>query len=110
MKNYYRIMLGRKSIYAEEAHKENFIGAGWFSDVDFTNKLPESWREFNKINIPKYIKENPGTLKVAAGLACGMLFTISKGILIGDIVLCPDGNGIYYEGASCGRIKKRPSE
>jgi len=27
MKSYYRIMLGRQSIYAEEARKENFIGA-----------------------------------------------------------------------------------
>ena len=41
MKNYYRIMLGRKSIYAEEARKGNFIGAGWLKDVDLTNKLPD---------------------------------------------------------------------
>jgi len=36
MKNYYRIMLGKKSIYAEEGHKMNVIGAGWLYDYDLT--------------------------------------------------------------------------
>lgn len=98
MKNYYRIMLGRKSIYAEEAHNGNFIGAGWFGDIDLSKKLPDNWRDFNGKFIPLYLKENPEGSKVAAGLACGMLYTIAKGILIGDIVLCPDGKGNYFVG------------
>ena len=98
MKDYYRIMLGRKSIYAEEAHKGNFIGAGWFKDINLTNKLPEDWREFNKTMIPVYLKENPEKSKVAAGLACGLSYTIAKGIQIDDIVLCPDGKGAYFVG------------
>jgi restriction system protein len=48
--------------------------------------------------IPIYLKENPGKSKISAGLACGMLWTISKGIQIGDIVLCPDGQGNYHVG------------
>ena len=44
-------MLGKKSIHAKEAHDGNYIGAGWLSDIDLTNKLPDNWREFNK----KYI-------------------------------------------------------
>lgn len=98
MKNYYRIMLGRKSAHAEEAYKGNFIGAGWFEDIDLTNKLSEDWRDFNKKFIPLYLKENPNKSRVAAGLACGMLHTISKGILVGDVVLCPDGQGNYFVG------------
>lgn len=98
MKNYYRIMLGRKSVYAEEAHNGNFIGAGWFGDIDLSKKLPDNWRDFNGKFIPLYLKENPEGSKVAAGLACGMLYTIAKGILIGDIVLCPDGKGNYFVG------------
>lgn len=42
MKNYYRIMLGQKSVYAEEAHRDGFIGAGWFEDIDLSNQLPDS--------------------------------------------------------------------
>lgn len=98
MKSYYRIMLGRQSVYAEEAHTGNFIGAGWFEKIDLTNKLPENWRDFNKKMIPEYIKENPLSSKIAAGLACGMLWTIARGINIGDIVLCPNGKGEYHVG------------
>jgi len=98
MKNYYRIMLGQKSMYAEEAHKGNFIGAGWLEDMDLTNKLSENWRDFNKAMIPVYLEKYPDKTKVAAGLACGSLHTISKGIQLGDIVLCPDGKGNYYVG------------
>ena len=35
---------------------------------------------------------------MGAGLACGFLWTVSKGIKIGDIVLCPDGSGTYHVG------------
>jgi restriction system protein len=98
MRNYYRIMLGRGSIHAEEAHAGGFIGSGWFEDTDLTNKLVEDWRAFNHEMIPKYLKSNPEKSKVAAGLACGSLHTIAKGIQIGDIVLCPDGNRSYYIG------------
>lgn len=98
MKNYYRIMLGKASIYAKEAHEGNFIGSGWFEDVDLTNKLPDNWREFNKKFIPIFHEKYPDKSKVAAGLACGMLHTITKGIIIGDIVLCPDGQRNYLVG------------
>jgi len=33
-----------------------------------------------------------------AGLACGALWTVSRGINSGDIVLCPDGGGRYRVG------------
>lgn len=98
MKSYYRIMLGRKNAHADEAHKGNFIGAGWFDDIDLTNKLSENWRDFNKAMIPVYLEKNPGKTKVAAGLSCGFLWTVAKGILVDDIVLCPDGKGAYFVG------------
>lgn len=91
-------MLGKGSMYASEAREGNYIGAGWLGDIDLTNNLPDNWREFNKKYIPVYIKENPEKTKVAAGLACGMLHTICRGISIGDIVLCPDGQGNYFIG------------
>lgn len=48
MKNYYRIMLGRKSSHAEACFKGNFIGADFDIAVDLTGKLPDDWRTFNK--------------------------------------------------------------
>jgi restriction system protein len=97
-KNYYRIMLGRKSMYAEECHSGKFIGADYGIDMDLTNKLPENWRKFNEEFIPIYLNKNPGKSKIAAGLSCGMLHTICKGIKTGDIVLCPNGQGSYWVG------------
>lgn len=91
-------MLGRKSVHADEAYKGNFIGADFSLDIDLTNKLQDNWRDFNKEFIPLYLEKNPDKTKVAAGLACGFLHTICKGIQIGDIVLCPDGKGNYYNG------------
>lgn len=105
MKNYYRIMLGQKSIYAKEAYNGNYIGAGWLPDINLSEKLPENWRDFNKKFIPIYLEKNPDKKKVSAGLACGMLYTICKGIIAGDIVLCPDGIGNYYVGEVTGEYE-----
>lgn len=91
-------MLGRKSIYADECFKGNFIGAGFLGDLDFTNKLHDNWKEFNKKYIPIYIEKHPDKSRIAAGLACGALWTICKGIKNGDIVLCPNGEGSYFVG------------
>lgn len=99
MKQYKRIMLGPKSVYAKECYEGNFIGANFGIDEDLTAKLPENWRDFNKEYIPKWLSTRPNKSKVSAGLACGMLWTVCKGIHQGDIVLCPDGEGAYYIGS-----------
>jgi restriction system protein len=98
MKNYYRVMLGAKSIYADECFKGNYIGVGFMSSIDFTHHLPENWRDFNQKFIPEYLKERPDKKKVTAGLACATVWIIAKGILKGDIVLCPNGKGSYMVG------------
>lgn len=98
MKNYYRIMLGAKSVYADECFKGNFIGVGFLKDIDFTGKLPNDWREFNHQFIPAYLQIHPDKKKVTAGLACATVWMLSKGILKGDIVLCPNGSGSYMVG------------
>jgi restriction system protein len=98
MRNYYRIMLGAKSIFADECFKGNFIGADFDINQDLTNQLPDNWREFNHKFIPVWLKPRPEKNKVSAGLACGALWTISKGIKIGDLVICPNGSGGYLVG------------
>ncbi len=98
MKNYYRLMLGAKSIYADECFKNNFVGVDFLANVDLTNKLPNNWRDFNQEYIPVYLKENPEKKKVTAGLACATLWIVAKGLLNGDILLCPNGRGSYMVG------------
>jgi Endonuclease NucS C-terminal domain len=93
MKKYYKVMLGQKSKYADEAKAGNFIGADFLQNINLKQKLPDNWREFNKEFIPVWLGQNPGKTRIGAGLACGQLWTIAKGIQTGDIVLSPTGNG-----------------
>jgi restriction system protein len=98
IRNYYRIFAGAKSVYTQQCREQGFIGADWGIHQDLTNHLPDEWKTFNHQFIPIYLEANPGKSRVAAGLACGMLHTVCKGMLKGDIVLCPDGAGGYYVG------------
>lgn len=91
-------MLGAKSVYADECYKGNFIGADFGLEIDLSNQLPDNWREFNQRFIPIWIDKNPRKSRISAGLSCGALWTIAKGIKNGDIVLCPNGQGGYYVG------------
>lgn len=95
-------MLGRGSIHAEESHRGNFIGIGFFENQNLTNHLSENWRDFNKEFIPLFLEEYPQKNKISAGLASGMVWTLAKGIQIGDVALCPDGKGNYYVGEIVG--------
>jgi restriction system protein len=108
VKNYYRVMLGRKSIHAAECFTGNFIGTDFGIHQDLSKKLPEEWRAFNKEFIPIYLAKHPDKTKIGAGLACGALWTVSKGINKGDIVLCPDGSGKYQVGEVSGDYTYEP--
>ena len=110
MKSYYRVMLGQKSVHAEECFTGNFIGTDFGINEDIAKKLPEEWREFNKKFIPVYLASHPHKTKIGAGLACGALWTVSKGIQKGDVVLCPDGNGKYRVGEVSGGYYYEPGK
>lgn len=109
MKNYYRVMLGQKSIHAAECRKGDFIGVDFQINMDLAGKLPEDWKQFNKQFVPIYLESHPEKNKVAAGLACGAIWTVSKGIQVGEIVLCPDGSGNYMVGEIVGEYAYHPS-
>jgi len=110
MKRYNRIMLGRGGKYADICYKDGYIGTDFGIKQDLTGKLPDEWRLFNKEFIPIYLQENPEKTRVAAGLACGMLWTICKGLKIGDVILCPNGNREYFVGTIAGNYFYDPSK
>ena len=109
-KQYYRLMLGAKSVHADECFNGNFVGADFGIEHDLTNELPEKWKEFNKKFRPVWLEKNPGKSKVAAGLSCGALWTVCKGMRKGAIVLCADGSGAYRVGAIDGAYHYKPGE
>ncbi len=109
-RSYYRVMLGQKSVYSEECFSGNFIGTDFGINQDLTDKLPEDWKAFNQKFIPIYLEKHPDKTKIGAGLACGALFTVSKGIKKGDVVLCPDGSGHYRVGEVSGDYSYEPDK
>lgn len=103
MKNYYRVMLGRQSMYAATCFAEGFIGIDDDMQTgNLTGQFHDDWRAFNKQFIPVFMKLYPEKSKIAAGLACGVMWTVCRGISRGDIVLCPDGTGTYPVGEVTG--------
>jgi restriction system protein len=110
MKGYYRVMLGSKSIYFQQCFDGNFIGADYDIHQDLSSNLSDSKEEFNKKFRPLWLESNPGKSLVSAGLSCGMLWTICKGIKKGDIVLCPDGLGNYHVGEVDSDYYYKPNE
>lgn len=91
-------MLGARSVYSCECYEGNFIGANYEIEQDLSEELSDNWRQFNHKFIPIYLANHSDKTKVAAGLACGALWTISKGLALGDIVICPNGDGGYHVG------------
>lgn len=110
VKNYYRVMLGRQSIHAANCFAGGYIGADFEIPQDLAGDLPDDWRAFNRKFIPIFLSNHPDKTKIGAGLACGALWTVSKGIRKSDIVLCPDGSGGYRVGEVIGDYFYAPGE
>ena len=102
MKKFNRVMLGRGSMFAKMCREGGYIGANFEINVDLSDSLFENWRHFNKKFIPLWMENVPGKSATAAGLSCGALWTIIKGLNEGDVVLCPSGLGFYYVGVLSG--------
>lgn len=98
MKNYYRVMLGSKSAHAALGHDQGFIGADYEIPQDLSADLTDNWRDFNQKYRPIFLAGHPDKTMIGAGLACGALWTVAKGIQKGDVVLCPNGAGAYFVG------------
>jgi restriction system protein len=101
-------MLGRKSIHAAECFAGSFIGANFGISEDLANHLPDSWRDFNKAFVPKWMALHPDKSRISAGLSCGALWVVCKGLKPGDTVLCPDGAGSYRVGEIAGDYQYVP--
>lgn len=97
-KPYNRIMPGPKAKFFSECFEGGFIGGDWGIDRDLKDDLSGNRHDFNAKCIPLYLSINKDGSKISAGLACGMLWTICRGLQVGDVVLVPDGKGCYAVG------------
>jgi len=60
--------------------------------------------------MPIYLENYSGKSRVSAGLSCGVLWTISKLIKVGDIVLCRYGSGSNYVGVVLDTYSYHPGQ
>lgn len=97
-RSYYRVRLGEGAAYAEQCFAEGFIGVHWGFTEDLSGQFSENYRDFNARFRPVYLERHPGKSVVAAGLACGMLWTLGYAMNVGDIVLSPGPDGRFAIG------------
>ena len=102
IKNYYRVRLGRNYAHTHACFAGSFIGVDYGHPDDLTGQFPDDWRSFNQKWLPVMQARDPGMSKISAGLACGTLWTLGKGMNLGDVVLCPDDGGVYRFGELTG--------
>ena len=57
MKQYLRLMLGKKSVHAQQCYEGNFVGADFDIHEDLTNNLPEKWRKDPGIEFICYYRD-----------------------------------------------------
>ena len=102
MKRYFRVFLGTGGEHLEEGLQGGFIGVDYGFEVSLAPYLEETWPESRGKIKPIYLSYNPGKSPVGAGLSCGTLWTLGKGMQRGDIVFCPDGKGNFFSGEIAG--------
>ena len=105
MKKYFRVFLGSGGEHLKECVEQGFIGVHYGFETSLAPYLEETWSESRGKIKPIYNKFNPGKSAVGAGLSCGVLWTIGKGMQRGDLVFCPDGNGNYFSGEVTGEYR-----
>jgi restriction system protein len=102
---FYRIILGSQNRFVNECLVNNFIGVNFDIQQDLTGRLPDNLRDFNHEFIPVFLQNRPDRTRIAAGLACGALWTVSKGLQVGDFVVCPNGERQYIVGEVIGNYQ-----
>jgi len=108
MSRYYRVSLGKGASFLDDALQHSYIGTGWMPDEDLTGRVDPEWREFNARFIP-VVKASEGTASnITAGLACGMTWTVARGIEEGDVVITPTGRGGYRVARVTGSYAYQP--
>ena len=93
---YLRLRTGREHQWFDVFYNNNYLAVGYGLNIDLSDSLFENWRDFNKKFIPEIIKKEPTKSKVGAGLNCGVIWTLSKGIQKDAIILCQDKDKNYH--------------
>jgi hypothetical protein len=99
MKKYYRITLGKKARCKIECYGGSFIGCNFEIREDLNKYLKHNDKETFIQNFREtYLKYNNGAKENLISSECRQIWVICKDIKEDDIVICPNGKGLYYIG------------
>lgn len=93
-----RVIPGKGYVHFAEVKAGGYIGTDFNLQVDLSSNLPDKWTDFNMALRPAYLEGNPGKSRISAGMALGSIWTLSKWMRPGDVVVVPDGTGQYLAG------------
>ena len=94
---YLRLRTGREHQFFEDFRSENYVGVSYGLNTDISKHLFENWRDFNAKYIDEIIKRSDGLKsRVGAGLNCGVIWTLCKGIQTGAVIICQDSKKYYH--------------
>lgn len=96
MTEYRRLYLGAKHSFVDLCLEGDFVGVDFGIKKDLSHKLPDNWKDFNRKYVPVFKEIHPDKSKVVAGLACGNLWVVAKGMDQGDLIICLDTDGLYH--------------
>ncbi|AWN24269.1 DUF91 domain-containing protein [Deinococcus irradiatisoli] len=91
MTNYYKVMLGRGSLYAAQAIAGGFIGIEDTMGLDLTPYLSLPEADFRQQVKTALSASNPQLTRATISQYATTLWRIAQGIELGDVVLSPDG-------------------
>jgi restriction system protein len=108
MTYYLRVMLGGQSVSAKDCFRDGIVGTDFDFNVDLTNYLKPSWNESKRDLTRIFAERRPEKSPIAIGLNCGSIWTVSKGIPVGGVIVSPTGDGDYTYGVVTGEYKYAP--
>ena len=99
---YNRIMPGAKSVHLDECFNGDFIGVDFGINEDISNYLSDDVKSFKERYRKIYLENRPDKSKVAAGLACGSIWTVCYNLKKGDILWTSTNS--FVASSNCGLL------
>ncbi|MEL6797913.1 MAG: hypothetical protein AAFO89_13970 [Planctomycetota bacterium] len=107
---HYRVRLGGGAMHAAACVRNGCIGVDFGLASDLTGHLTDELRPFNQQFVPILMQKFPKKTKVGGGLNRSSIWTVCKGIKVGDMVICPDGHGTFRVGEVAGGYSNHAEE
>ena len=101
-------MLGGQSVSAKDCFRDGIVGTDFDFNVDLSNYLNPTWNESKRDLTRIFSERRPDKSPIAIGLNCGSIWTVSKGIPVGGVVVSPTGDGDYTYGEITGEYRYVP--